>query len=144
MIRSLRVTVDGHEYTVTVEDLTDADNQLYPHPGSMAPPALPAAGPTPASASPASPSRPSPTPGQATAGPADGAVVAPMSGVVVEVNVSAGQQVTPGQTVAVLEAMKMKTPIVVETAGTVESVTVSVGDGVQVGQQILTLSQARP
>lgn len=141
MIRTLRVTVNGHEYDVTVEDRTDTGNKLYPQPGSMTvPTAVPAesdparttASPTP-SAQPASAAGVQPT-------LATGAVLAPMSGVLVELLVTEGQQVSAGETVAVIEAMKMKTPIVVEGGGTVASLAVAVGDGVQVGQTILTLT----
>lgn len=149
MLRTLRVTVDGHEYQVTVEDLTDANNQLYPAPGSMTVPLPQQPG---IGAPPAAPPQPPPPPpaaaaampvaaesGAAAAAPA-GAVIAPMSGVLVEILVSQGQQVPDGATVAVIEAMKMKTPVVVAQGGTVQSVSAAVGDGIQVGQTILTLS----
>lgn len=139
MLRTLRVTVDGHEYQVTVEDLTDANNQLYPAPGSMTVPLPPPPG---VGASPLPPAPPPPAaPAAAESGvAAAGAVIAPMSGVLVELLVSQGQQVPDGATVAVIEAMKMKTPVVVKQGGTVQSVSAAVGDGIQVGQTILTLS----
>lgn len=139
MIRTLRVTVNGHAYDVTVEDRTDTGNQLYPQPGSMAPlaPPLPPTAPSAGSSPP--PLAPSAAAGvQPTL--ATGAVMAPMSGVLVELLVAQGQQVSGGETVAVIEAMKMKTPIVVEAGGTIASIDVTVGDGVQVGQTILTLT----
>ncbi|GMA41699.1 hypothetical protein [Mobilicoccus caccae] len=37
MLRHLRVTIEGHAYDVTVEDLTDTGNQLYPDHRSMVP-----------------------------------------------------------------------------------------------------------
>ncbi|WP_425309194.1 biotin/lipoyl-containing protein [Ammonicoccus fulvus] len=138
MIRTLRVTVDGHEYQVTVEDLTDTNNQLYPAPGSMT---VPLPGPPPVGASPLPPAPPAAVPASAESGVATaGAVIAPMSGVLVEILVHQGQQVPDGATVAVIEAMKMKTPVVVKQGGTVQSVSASVGDGIQVGQTILILS----
>lgn len=139
MLRTLRVTVDGHEYQVTVEDLTDANNQLYPAPGSMTVPLPPPPG---VGASPLPPAPPPPAaPAAAESGvAAAGAVIAPMSGVLVELLVSQGQQVPDGATVAVIEAMKMKTPVVVKQGGTVQSVSAAVGDGIQAGQTILTLS----
>lgn len=147
MLRTLRVTVDGHEYQVTVEDLTDANNQLYPAPGSMTVPlpqqpgigGPPAARPQPPPPAPAAAMPVAAESGAAAAAPA-GAVIAPMSGVLVEILVSQGQQVPDGATVAVIEAMKMKTPVVVAQGGTVQSVSAAVGDGIQVGQTILTLS----
>lgn len=138
MIRTLRVTVDGHEYQVTVEDLTDTSNQLYPAPGSMT---VPLPTPPPVGASPLPPTPPAAAPASAESGvAAAGAVIAPMSGVLVEILVQQGQQVPDGATVAVIEAMKMKTPVVVKQGGTVQSVSTAAGDGIQVGQTILTLS----
>ena len=131
MQRQLRVTVDGHEYQVTVEDLTDTGSMLYPQPGTMSPTATSA----PAEAGPAS----SPT-ASALPSAAAGTVLAPMTGVLVELLVTIGKHVSAGDTVAVVEAMKMKTPIVVEQTGTVASLDLAVGDPVQVGQPILTLS----
>lgn len=133
MLRTLRVTVDGHEYQVTVEDLTDTGNQLYPQPGSMsmpmAPPPQQPPGPPPAQ-------QPPPAPLASGAG----AVSSPMSGVLVELLVAVGQPVAPGDTVAVIEAMKMKTPVAVQQGGTVASIDVAVNDAVQVGQTLLTIS----
>ena len=138
MIRTLRVTVDGHEYQVTVEDLTDTSTQLYPAPGSMT---VPLPTPPPVGASPLPPTPPAAAPASAESGvAAAGAVIAPMSGVLVEILVQQGQQVPDGATVAVIEAMKMKTPVVVKQGGTVQSVSTAAGDGIQVGQTILTLS----
>lgn len=139
MLRTLRVTVDGHEYQVTVEDLTDAGTQFYPQPGSMVTPSPS----TPVSASPPpAPSTPAPsaTAAAAVQPAATGAVLAPMSGVLVEILVKEGQEVAAGETVAIIEAMKMKTPIVVDHGGTVASIDVAVDDGVQVGQTILTIT----
>jgi glutaconyl-CoA/methylmalonyl-CoA decarboxylase subunit gamma len=136
MLRQLRITVDGHEYNVTVEDLTDTGNQLYPQHGSMVVTPPPASAPAP---QPVEQGGVSPTVG-APALPVGNSLVAPMSGVVVEVMVSVGQQVSAGETVAVIEAMKMKTPIVMQQSGTVAAINASVGDAVQVGQAILTLS----
>lgn len=136
MLRTLRVTVNGHEYDVTVEDRTDTPGNLYPQPGFMASP--PSAPPPQSAAS--APSAAPPPSAPASSASATGAVLAPMSGVIAEVLVSQGQSVADGEAVAVMEAMKMKTPIVVDKGGTVASIDVAVGDGVQVGQTILTIS----
>ncbi|HHV21595.1 MAG TPA: biotin/lipoyl-binding protein [Propionibacterium sp.] len=141
MIRTLRVTVNGHEYDVTVEDRTDPGTSFYPQPGSMVMPSPPSA-PMPSREAPPGPVTPPPPATTAGVQPAlaTGAVQAPMSGVLVEILVTQGQQVSDGETVAIIEAMKMKTPIVVQQGGTVASVDVAVGDGVQVGQQILSIA----
>ena len=67
-------------------------------------------------------------------------VEAPMPGNVLKVNVKVGDAVTEGQTLAVLEAMKMENDIVAPSAGTVASVNVSVGDSVNTGDVLVTLN----
>ena len=68
------------------------------------------------------------------------AVVSPLPGVVVEVKVSAGDVVKAGQTVAVLEAMKMENDILAECDGVVASVDVKNGDSVLEGAVLLTIN----
>lgn len=67
-------------------------------------------------------------------------VEAPMPGNVLKVNVKVGDAVAEGQTLAVLEAMKMENDIVAPSAGTVASVNVSVGDSVNTGDVLVTLN----
>ena len=68
------------------------------------------------------------------------AVVSPLPGVVVEVKVAAGDVVKAGQTVAVLEAMKMENDILAECDGMVASVSVKDGDSVLEGAVLLTIN----
>ena len=68
------------------------------------------------------------------------AVVSPLPGVVVDVKVAAGDVVKAGQTVAVLEAMKMENDILVECDGVVASVSVKDGDSVLEGAVLLTIN----
>lgn len=67
-------------------------------------------------------------------------VVSPLPGVVVEVKVAAGDVVKAGQTVAVLEAMKMENDILAECDGVVASVSVKDGDSVLEGAVLLTIN----
>ena len=68
------------------------------------------------------------------------AVVSPLPGVVVDVKVAAGDAVKAGQTVAVLEAMKMENDILAECDGVVASVDVKNGDSVLEGAVLLTIN----
>ncbi|MFN4021108.1 MAG: acetyl/propionyl/methylcrotonyl-CoA carboxylase subunit alpha [Erythrobacter sp.] len=68
--------------------------------------------------------------GQASA--ADGAIIAPMPGKVIAVDVSEGQTVTAGQRLMVLEAMKMEHALAAPFDGVIEGLTVSAGTQVQV------------
>ncbi len=76
----------------------------------------------------------------APASPRTGAVVvAPMQGLLVRVAVSVGEVVKAGQTVAVLEAMKMQNDITASAAGTVQAVHVHEGQVVSRDQALLTV-----
>ncbi|MDE6808452.1 MAG: biotin/lipoyl-binding protein [Prevotella sp.] len=64
---------------------------------------------------------------------------APLPGTIVEIKVQIGQQVNVGDTVLVLEAMKMQNNIEAETAGQVTSIVVKQGDTVMEGSVLLTI-----
>jgi biotin carboxyl carrier protein len=132
MERKLRITVDGKPYIVTVEDLSEGGNQLYPQPGSMTVPSTPAAAPALAAAPAAADAAPG------AAGPGD--VVATLGGMVESVAVSVGQTVSQGDSVVVLEAMKMNTPMIAPRAGKVTHIAVKPGDAVEVGQLLATIA----
>ena len=71
----------------------------------------------------------------------DGFVRAPMSGRVIGVNVKAGDKVEKGQTLAVLEAMKMEHQLKAAFVGTVSAVSAHTGDQVSARQVLLTLAK---
>ena len=66
-------------------------------------------------------------------------VPSPLAGNIFKVLISPGQQVEEGETVIILEAMKMETEISAPKSGVVGSINVKEGDSVQVGQSLLTL-----
>lgn len=66
-------------------------------------------------------------------------VLAPLPGTVTEVCVKVGDAVAMGDTVVVLEAMKMQNNIEAENSGTVTSVLVSKGDTVMEGAPLITI-----
>ena len=59
---------------------------------------------------------------------------------VLEVVVSEGDQIGEGDTVVLLESMKMEIPVLAEHDGTVTKVSVSVGDVIQAGDLIAVIS----
>lgn len=59
---------------------------------------------------------------------------------VLEVVVKEGDQIGEGDTVVLLESMKMEIPVLAEVAGTVSKVSVSVGDVIQAGDLIAVIS----
>ena len=58
------------------------------------------------------------------------AVISPMPGVILDIKVKEGDSVSEGQTVIILEAMKMENEIVSEFTGTVSAIRVKKGDTV--------------
>jgi biotin carboxyl carrier protein len=62
---------------------------------------------------------------------------APMPGLVLEVAVTAGQEVKEGDTLLVLEAMKMENVIKASAAGVVTEVKIAAGDSVEKGQVLV-------
>jgi propionyl-CoA carboxylase alpha chain len=71
---------------------------------------------------------------------APGALLAPMPGTVVRVTAALGDQVTEGQVVAVLEAMKMEHRIVAPTSGTVAGLAVAEGQQVEAGAVLAVIT----
>ena len=62
------------------------------------------------------------------------------SGVVTKVLVAVGDKVSDGDTVALLESMKMEIPVEAEDDGIVETIHVAPGDSVSGGDPIVTMS----
>lgn len=66
-------------------------------------------------------------------------ILASMAGTVLNVTVSAGDDVTEGQDVVVLESMKMEVPISADASGKVSTVHVQPGDFVNEGDPLVDL-----
>ena len=66
-------------------------------------------------------------------------VKAPLPGTISSVNVKVGDKVNVGDTVVVLEAMKMQNNIEAENSGTVTSILVNQGDSVMEGATLITI-----
>ena len=98
-----------------------------------APAAAPVAAPAPAAA-------PAPVAAPAAAPVAGEAVKAPMPGNILKVNVAAGQSVTAGQVLCVLEAMKMENEIMAPRAGSVAQVLVQKGATVNTDDVLVVLA----
>ncbi len=118
--RSATLTVDGVEYTVEAMNVSAPGAAVAPSPSPGAPP--------PPRSKPSTPS-----------GGGAGDVCAPLAGLVLEVCVKVGQQVSAGDVLARLEAMKMENDIKATGSGTVSEILISQGDEVQEGQALLKL-----
>ena len=56
-----------------------------------------------------------------------------------EIYVTEGAEISPGDTIVLLESMKMEIPVIAEQAGKVSRLAVSVGDVVQEGDLIISI-----
>lgn len=122
----LKITIENKIYEVEVE-ATEAEVNR-PMPGYMIQPgAVRMVATAPVAAGGA---------GNKDEGPVDEDKVcrSPINGVVVKVAAQEGQQIQPGDTLFILEAMKMETAITAPDAGKVLKIRVGPGDGVTAGQ----------
>ncbi len=127
MIRKLRITVAEKVYDVEVEVLDDSGRQGPVNPAPSRVESAPVSAPAAPSSSAA------PTGGA-------GAVPSPLAGKVVSISVKAGDPVAQGDTVVVLEAMKMNTLVTAPATGTVSEILAKPGDAVEEGQALLTIN----
>ena len=136
------VTVGNESYAVTLTGEQTVGGTIVPAPQSSAPRAAPAA--------PSDSSAPSAPKAAAAAAPAarkpaggggKGALKAPMPGVILEVSVKAGDTVTRGQQIAILDAMKMHNVIGAPRNGTIAEVCVDDGQTVGHGDVIVTFQE---
>ena len=121
-----KVTVNGKSFEVEMKEPVKATK-----PKKVSPVAAPAAATAPAPAA-----KPAAAPAKEGSGTK---VTAPLPGTITEVKVAVGQAVKAGETVIILEAMKMQNNIEAETTGTVTSVLVGQGDTVMEGATLITI-----
>ena len=120
-MKNYTITVNGNVYDVTVEE-TGSTSASTSAPKRVATPvAVPAAKP-------------------ASAGAGSVKVEAGAAGKVFKIDAKVGDSVKKGDTLLVLEIMKMETPVVAPQDGTVASIDVAVGDQVESGALLATLN----
>ena len=113
-MKAYRVTVNGNVYEITLEVIDKADIKAAP-----APVAAPVTAPAAAGAT---------------------TVTAPMPGTILKIEVAVGQTVKKGDTLCVLEAMKMENAIPAPEDGTVASLNVQKGASVNAGDLLVSLN----
>lgn len=139
MLRKFKIKIDGTEYLVEMEELTEPGSA----PAPVAAPVAPASASAPAAPAPAAPA-PAPVPAVPAPSPAApagaDAQTAPMPGKILELKHNVGDVVAQNDCVLVLEAMKMENAIVAERAGTISAIHVTVGQMVNPGDALFTIS----
>lgn len=137
-MKKFNITINGKEYEVEVRE-ADIDDQEGGAPSGKPAEAKPSEAPKPkATAAPKPPAR--------REAPADfgGAVPvkAPLSGTIMSVKVSSGDQVKAGDVLLTLEAMKMENELVSPKGGTIKEIFVTAGDQVNAGEVLVTVIPA--
>ena len=144
-MKEYKYKINGNEYNVAVEELEGNKANVTVNGKSYqveldrpAKPAVskPVARPTaaPAAAAPAAAPAPKAAPAAGGAG-----IKAPLPGVILDIKVKVGDAVSKGQTIAILEAMKMENNINADREGTVVSINVEKGQSIAEGTDIITL-----
>ena len=127
-MKKFNITVNGTAYEVEVEEVKSAA------PAPKAAPAAPKAAPAPAHAAPAAPKKVA-----VAAGAGEHSIDAPMPGKIVKLVASEGQAVKAGETLLILEAMKMQNEIAADADGVVKSFNVAAGQSVKAHESLVIL-----
>ncbi|HSL93568.1 MAG TPA: biotin/lipoyl-containing protein [Bacillota bacterium] len=137
-MKKFRITVNGEAFEVEVEE-TGVEGNAPHQPVARAAASVSPVAPR-AAAPAAAPRAAAPAAKPAASGPAGaGSATAPMPGTILDVKVSVGDQVKAGQTVVILEAMKMENEIGAPIDGTVKEVRVQKGATVNPGDVLVTI-----
>ena len=135
----IKVEIEGKVYSVSIKDvhsnpvLAEVDGKVYQvFPEVQGPAVIPAVAAQPAPVPVAAPAAPAPSAGNGLT------LNAPLPGVIVSIDVQAGQTVKSGQQVCTLEAMKMKNAIRSDRDGVIAQVNVKAGDLVKHNQPMFT------
>ena len=159
-MKEYKYKINGNEYSVAIIDLEGdkaavevngvsyqvdilTEGYTAPVPRPAAKPAAPAPAPAVAPAAPAPAPQPiaPAAPAAEPAAPAGKgtAVQSPLPGVILDLKVAVGDQVKAGQTVAILEAMKMENNINAECDGVITAIKVAKGDNILEGSDIVII-----
>lgn len=117
-MKNYEVTVDGQVYQVVLKELTEEAAQNIATKSTV--------------------EKAKPT-AQATKSTEDLPIPAPMAGTILSICVQVGDSVKKGDTLCVLEAMKMETPVVSPKDSTISSINVSENQSVESNQLLMTM-----
>ena len=132
--RQAVLKVNGRKYEVDLQNVSPSSSPVP----TLTPQASISQNAVPKPPAPASSAR---TPTSAPAVPGDMQICAPMPGLVLEVLVSVGQRVNPGDVLLRIEAMKMENDIKSPAEGTVKEILVAKGSEVLEGDVLMLLEE---
>ena len=152
-MKDYSLKINGHNYNVQIDDVNEAstvahvvvngvDYEVEIEGAKASTVSKPQVAPAPKSANSAmiTPSSATPSPRIAAAAPSSGySVKCPLPGTVLSVKVAAGDTIAAGQTLVVLEAMKMENNIDADRGGVVKQVLVQQGATVMEGDVLIVI-----
>ena len=152
-MKDYSLKINGHNYSVQIDDVNEAstvahvvvngvDYEVEIEGAKASTVSKPQVSPAPKSANSAmiTPSSATPSPRIAAAAPSSGySVKCPLPGTVLSVKVAAGDTIAAGQTLVVLEAMKMENNIDADRGGVVKQVLVQQGATVMEGDVLIVI-----
>ncbi|MFD2728356.1 acetyl-CoA carboxylase biotin carboxyl carrier protein subunit [Enterococcus camelliae] len=130
MLRKFKISIDGKEYLVEMEEIGGVPQPI--------PAVQPVAAPAPKEETPKSEEV---VAAQSTSSEPAGAdaLTAPMPGTILKVLVQVGDTVAENQPLMILEAMKMENEVVANKAGTITGIHVAQGEVVNPGDALITI-----
>ena len=145
-MKECKYTINGKEYKVTIGEIegnianVEVNGQSYKvemekKEVAEKPTVRPVAKPAPAPAKPAA----QPAAAQPAAAGSGKGVKSPLPGVILDVKVNVGDEVKKGQTVVILEAMKMENNINADRDGKITAINVKQGDSVLEGTDLVMI-----
>jgi glutaconyl-CoA/methylmalonyl-CoA decarboxylase subunit gamma len=140
------VQIDGQEYKVMLKQLGSGQSIFSALARSVAPQPVPAPGgtPVPPKGGPEAPPpvvAPPPPQGAAASQEGSSAIPAPLPGLVLDVLVKEGDTVKAGQSLLIMEAMKMENQIQAPFDGTVKKIFVQKGANICEGDKLIEISR---
>lgn len=142
-MKEYRYKINGNLYKVTVGDIEENQVQVEvngtPYKVELEKKATPKIKPVMRTAS-TTPAAPPPAVSRPAAPSSKGSIKSPLPGVILDVKVKEGDAVKRGQTLMILEAMKMENEISAPQDGTIASVNVSKGDTVNSGDLLCSMN----
>lgn len=158
-MKEYKYKINGNEYNVAIIDMDENTAavevngvsykvDILSETGTVTSKPTPRTAPAPSAPVATAPSAPVSTPAPApepvvtpasTNAVSGKAIQSPLPGVIIDIKVSVGDSVKAGQTVAILEAMKMENAINAESDGVVTAVKVNKGDSILEGADIVVI-----